>query len=231
MSSELEKDKKWQDFLSLIKKRIELEKANKNPETGKTFNVKYKSLCAIFEDGDELKEYLKYAERVKKIIVLESISKQKIRDAKISDDVYLVKKKPSNSLLTGKDFFQVERHQKINYYPEDIFIFGYEEETINELLFKKEKYSQYSAESIKKTLYILERLKEEWDLVPKADSQDNGGIYTYIKKANEAQIPERRYLQWVHGAGLGDFWQLQNILTTLQQEGLLLNADFFNEAM
>lgn len=140
----LEKDKKWQDFLVLIQRKIELQTARGDKVDKNTFNLKYKQLTAIFEDEDEIKEYLEYAEKTKELIQLRHISKQTTKDEKIPDEVFLVDKTPSNHLLTGKDFFEVKRYSKLNYYPEDLFIFEYNEKKIKELSKNEPAYKDWA---------------------------------------------------------------------------------------
>ena len=211
MESVLEKDKKWQEFLSLIRRKIELQSAKKDYKEN-TFSLKYKQLLDIFGEKDEIKEYLEYAEKVKGIIKLESISKQKTKDEKLSDFAFKNEKTPTNILLTGKDFFMPERYININYYSEDIFIFEYDYDKFIAPLQKKEEYSQMSADSLKKILKILDMLKTEYDL-------------------NSTTITEDQYWDWVRKCGLSSFPQLQGILTTLKEEDLILDFKVITEAM
>ncbi len=98
----------------------------------------------------------------------------------------------------------------------------------------KKRYDQYSPDSIKKIVYILEKLKEEWDLIPKEPKHYYQWIehYDYIvpnKKVIKANISHKKFSDWIANAGLSDFYELQNILATLQQEGLISNINFTDE--
>ena len=112
-------------FLLAFQEEIELRKPDK-PDIG-TVLFKYKSLSDFFGDEDEIKKYLKYLDKKQNIIRLKSISKQTIKDKKIPDDVYIIEITPSNELLSGDDFYEPRRYHKINYYPEDLFVFEYED--------------------------------------------------------------------------------------------------------
>jgi len=95
--------------------------------------------------------------------------------------------------------------------------------------FKKfEKHKQSSAQSLKKILGILELLKEEWELMPK----NLQGDYNYRVRRYEgieAQISHQTTAGWVRKCGLNDSYQLNSILDTLLEDGLILKADFRSE--
>lgn len=93
----------------------------------------------------------------------------------------------------------------------------------------KEKYGKYSPDSLKKILSILEKLKEEWDLVPKEYSVQRYEYMGHYKSAMEVTISQQKFSGWMRECGLSDFHQLQNILTTLQHEGLLTNINLTSE--
>jgi hypothetical protein len=83
-----------------------------------------------------------------------------------------------------------------------------------------------------KRLLILEKLKDEWDLVPKQNSGPSmlqAGVVVFNQRAGEVRIHERRFRQWLADCGI-DFYQLQDILTTFQQEGLITRFSLVNEA-
>ncbi len=99
----------------------------------------------------------------------------------------------------------------------------------------KERYDKYSPESLKKIIYILERLKEEWDLIPKESKKYYQWIehYDYIvpdKKVIKTKISHEKLSDWIVKAELSDFYELQNILATLQQEGLISQNNFIDES-
>jgi len=86
-----------------------------------------------------------------------------------------------------------------------------------------------------KILYILEKLKEEWDLVPKKDvvKRDAGlgrgsKIVTHYKHPREARISSQRLWPWMQECGI-DYHQLEYILRTLEQEGLIIKFRTFGE--
>lgn len=62
-----------------------------------------------------------------------------------------------------------------------------------------------------KRLFLLERLKEEWDVYP------NKSRYT---------ISQRKYHEWMREAGIDDFYQLQNYFAGLRDMGLVVKFDF-----
>lgn len=83
----------------------------------------------------------------------------------------------------------------------------------------------------KKRLFILERLKEEWDLAPKQNSGPTmlqAGLVVYQHHAGEIDVPWYRFSAWLEQCGI-DFYQLQNILTTFQQEELLESFSVHSE--
>lgn len=121
-------DDKIQSFLLLIKHEIEL--------TGdaETVGIKYKSLSPIFE-ADELAKYFKYLEG-KKLFRLKHISKQPKKDKKLFDDTFVTKTTPDHELIEPEQFYEVKRYYKLNYYPEDIFIFTCDKKAIDTFLNK-----------------------------------------------------------------------------------------------
>ncbi|MEK7663877.1 MAG: hypothetical protein AAB340_00280 [Patescibacteria group bacterium] len=95
--------------------------------------------------------------------------------------------------------------------------------------FNKEKYINYSEESIKKILCILEKLKAEWDLVPKEDFREGRGHLGYLRTAGQSNISDDQYFEWMATCNLPAFNQLENILRTLQQENIILDFESFDE--
>ena len=96
-------------------------------------------------------------------------------------------------------------------------------------LLKKEKYTQQSAESIKKILCILEKLKAEWDLLPKEDFIENDGVLAYYKTAGQSDVSDDQYFEWMSTCNIPTFQQLQNILATLKQEDIIVDFEAYNE--
>ncbi len=98
---------------------------------------------------------------------------------------------------------------------------------------KKELYAEKSAESIKKIIFILDKLKDEWDLTPKnypaKDSMIQAGIIYRHEKNGRTSISHETTSEWVRQSGLKDFYQLDNILDILLEEGLILEATFRGE--
>jgi len=65
-----------------------------------------------------------------------------------------------------------------------------------------------------KKLCILEKLKEEWDLIP-----------------DEAKISYRKHFQWTKECNISDYYEFEAILKNLQREGLIKSFRFVNPAM
>lgn len=99
---------------------------------------------------------------------------------------------------------------------------------------QKKEYSQYSAESIKRILGILDRIKEEWDLTPKKTEMSkrvrNLYVGSYDDNLNTTTISPHRFISWIRECGLKDFYQLNNILNTLKQENIITDFDFTSES-
>jgi len=85
---------------------------------------------------------------------------------------------------------------------------------LREPLRKKEEYEKKSVESLNKILGVLKHLKDEWDITPN----------------QRTRIAHNKCYSWVQDCGLNDFYELDSILTILQQEELILEAKFINEA-
>ena len=76
----------------------------------------------------------------------------------------------------------------------------------------------------KKKLFILEKLKEEWDLTPKNNSDKvmvQTGIGTHLVQAGETKISSQKFNSWMKESGITDWFELENILNILKQEGLI----------
>lgn len=118
-------DKKFQEFLFLLQKKVLLQE----PDKKVVIYISHKNLMSIFNDEDEVGEYLRYFEK-NGFIKLRHISKQRIKDKKINDETYITEITPDNDLLSSDDFYRVKRYTRINYYPEDLFIFDYDKQKI-----------------------------------------------------------------------------------------------------
>ena len=81
----------------------------------------------------------------------------------------------------------------------------------------------------KKKLYILEKLKEEFDLAPKQSISTNmGGAYSYRRPVGEVDIFQNKFGLWLRECEI-DFNQLQSILATFQEKGIIINFSVHNE--
>ena len=75
-----------------------------------------------------------------------------------------------------------------------------------------------------KKLFILEKLKEEWDLTPKTDSEPvtfQAGMKARLRLAGETKVSSQKFNSWMRESGITDWYELENILNILQQEGLI----------
>ncbi|MSU44961.1 hypothetical protein EXS45_02165 [Candidatus Nomurabacteria bacterium] len=136
---------------------------------------------------------------------------------------------PVDNILRGSDILNPTIYQLIIKQPK--FNELYEE--LREPELKKELYTEKSAEAIKKIIFILDKIKDEWDLIPKnyptEDSMIQAGIIYRHKKNNRTPISHETTTGWVRECGLKDFYQLDNILDILLEEGLILEATFRGE--
>ncbi len=86
----------------------------------------------------------------------------------------------------------------------------------------------------KKKLFILERLKEEWDLTPKTDDEPvmfQTGMKAHLRLAGETTISHQKFSSWMRECGISDWYELKNIFEILKQEGLISKFQNLNEAM
>lgn len=86
----------------------------------------------------------------------------------------------------------------------------------------------------KKKLFILEKLKEEWDLTPKTDDEPvmfQAGMKAHLRLAGETTISHSKISSWMQESGINDWYELKNILEILKHEGLISNFQSLNEAM
>ncbi len=97
---------------------------------------------------------------------------------------------------------------------------------------EKQNSRSNPSETDKKRLFILERLKEEWDLAPKKNSGPmmvQGGLVAFRQRAHATRISWRTHIQWQQQCGI-DYYQLKNILQGFQDDGLLESFEFINPA-
>jgi hypothetical protein len=71
--------------------------------------------------------------------------------------------------------------------------------------------------SDRKKLFILEKLKDEKDLMP--------------KEMRKVDIHPPKFSRWMRECGIDDYTQLRNILASLEEEGLLISVKSINPAM
>jgi hypothetical protein len=64
----------------------------------------------------------------------------------------------------------------------------------------------------KKKLYVLEKLKDEYDLTP-----------------NEARISPKKHAQWIREGNITDYYEFEAVLNNLKKEGLIISFDFLSE--
>jgi hypothetical protein len=75
-------------------------------------------------------------------------------------------------------------------------------------------------------------LEESWDLAPKKNSgpeMRQEALIVYEQRAGEVKIHENRFHQWL-AEGKIDVYQLQDILMTFQQEGLITKFSFIDDS-
>jgi hypothetical protein len=96
----------------------------------------------------------------------------------------------------------------------------------------EKKVTNLSAADQKKLL-LLEKLKEEWDLTPKQNSDPvmvRTGIGTHLVKAGLATISNQKFHSWMNQCGISDWYEFESILNILKQEGLISKFENLNEA-
>lgn len=64
----------------------------------------------------------------------------------------------------------------------------------------------------RKKLYILEKLKEEWDLTP-----------------DKAKISHIKHSQWIRECNITDYYEFKAVLNALKKEGLINSFEFLSE--
>jgi hypothetical protein len=74
----------------------------------------------------------------------------------------------------------------------------------------------------KKKLFILEKLKEEWDLTSKRPVTTHANFgYSYTRPAGEAKISQQKFSRWMGEDGVSDWYEIESILGGFQEEGLI----------
>lgn len=97
----------------------------------------------------------------------------------------------------------------------------------------EKKVTNLSAADQKKLL-LLEKLKEEWDLTPKQNSDPvmvRTGIGTHLVKAGLATVSNQKFHSWMNQCGISDWYEFESILNILKQEGLISKFENLNEAV
>ena len=94
----------------------------------------------------------------------------------------------------------------------------------------KEKYKHHSPESIKKFLCVLENLKMQWDLTPKEDSMQQISHMVYRQEGGTAKIGHQKLFKWMETCAVSDFYELEDILNGLRQDGLIIDFSTQSES-
>lgn len=154
-----------------------------------------------------------------------------------------------NGIHTKPNAYKVEpklpRFEEVYEIYDSTFNHDYEVTELKNLTDEVQKLSQSANQSPeqkennlsiadRKKLFILEKLKEEWDLTPKNNSDHvtiQTGIGTDLVQAGETTISNQKFLSWISEGGIGDWHELENILNILKQEGLILKFQNLNEAV
>lgn len=67
-----------------------------------------------------------------------------------------------------------------------------------------------------KKLLLLEKIKMEWELMPKASGK-------------EIKIHQLKWNTWLRESGIDDYYQLENVLESFKEEGLIERFEFIDE--
>lgn len=83
----------------------------------------------------------------------------------------------------------------------------------------------------KKILSFLEKIREEWDLIPKKNRhpQIQAGYSAWPKDVSQMRIGPSRLHKWQRESGIEDFYQLKNLLQVMKEEGLIHDFEFHDE--
>lgn len=128
-----------------------------------------------------------------------------------------------NGVYTRPDAYKVEpifpRFEEVYELYESIFSHEYNTDEIKFLTNQVQVFSQSTNQQTEpkvtnlsaadqKKLFILEKLKAEWDLTPDAGA---------------TKISNQKYHSWMRECGITDWYELENILNILKQEGLIVS--------
>lgn len=82
--------------------------------------------------------------------------------------------------------------------------------------------------SEKKLLSLLEKIREEWDIIPKKSKAHSmqSNDYSWPEKRFGTKISAKRLAQWKRECDIEDHYQLDNMLRILQEEGLIYKYQF-----
>jgi len=209
-------NKKFQDFLSLLQTEIELQKQDTEILKIVKVGIKYKNLLTIFGDDDEIGKYLQYSEK-QKITKLKHISKQRIKDKKIDDEFYISEVTPDNILISADEFYKVRRYLRANYYSEDLFIFEYDEQKIQNLI------KEFSKETVEKSSKLSMTDKKKQRTIHKIE------IVRHENNTNIIKVVVNENYQLPLEVKLGKYWSK---LYELAEKNQILNdkavSDYFN---
>lgn len=127
-----------------------------------------------------------------------------------------------NGVFSKPTAYKVEakspRFEEVYELYESIFNHEYNADEINFLTNQVQVFSQSANQPTEpkevnlsiadqKKLFILEKLKEEWALTP---------------RASETKISDKKYHSWMREGGIKDWYEVENILRLLMQEGLII---------
>lgn len=76
----------------------------------------------------------------------------------------------------------------------------------------------------------MERLKEEWEISPKKVSRRSYSMYEN-SNVREASLSDDKLTRWMRGAGIGDYYELESVLSRLVEEGVIEKFESINPAM
>lgn len=80
----------------------------------------------------------------------------------------------------------------------------------------------------KTKIYILEKLKEEWDLAPKVSNESIHRFHVYYNSGYEVKISPKNTNLWCRECDI-DHLKLENILINFKNEGLINHFEFVSE--
>lgn len=162
------------------------------------------------------------------------------REGEVKKPVAVISSETARTFLDGESLVVSDRHKFGAYRQKVSEIYKFAEDDgvkrFPSVYTKPEPQSQSSKLSVadQKKLRVLEKLKEEWDLVPKKNSGPmmiQAGMVDYRKRAYTTRVSWQRYvLEWLPECEIKDWYQLQNILQHFKDEGLLEDFESINPA-